>query len=257
MVSFSLLGRTNDEARQMPEWEVARRTIRLSALAVLSTGLSVLLLKLLGPLGGPLCVAAILLASPQLLVATGAWPSLSQGLHFKGRDWRIVHLPVPNPLVAHLAAIPWLRMLLVTDELLRRLREPEWSSIARYELSPESGPAGPRLMRWAAVLVGASFSFALAGMMAEQPRALVAATSLATLLSLSAIWRANRQSPARADILPTDPDSPSAEELARALRDLPPVRGQAFPRSSRRPLDSKLYDRLFALGYDPGPRPGS
>ncbi len=257
IVSFSLLGRTNDEAREMPEWEAVRRAIRLCALPVSATLLCVLLMELLGPLAGPFCVAAIVLVSPRLLVATGAWRTLSRQLHFRGRDWRIVHLPLPNPLLVHVAAVPWLGMIAASDGLLRRLQEPEWSSLARYELSPESGPAWPRIARWASVLVGASCVFCAAGLLTDKPRALVATTSLAVLLSLAAIWRANRQSSARAGVLPSNPDAPSAEELARALRALPPLRGQAFPRTSHRPLDTKLYDRLFALGYDPGPRPAS
>lgn len=257
VVSFSLLGRTNDEAREMPEWEAVRRAIRLCALPVSATLLCVLVIELLGPLGGPLCVAAIVLVSPWLLVATGTWAPLNRQLHFRGRSWRIVHLPLPNPLVAHVAAVPWLGMIVASDGLLRRLREPEWNSLARYELSPEPGPSWPRITRWAAVLVGASCTFCAAGTLVTEPRGLVAATSLLVLLSLAAVWGANRQSSARAGVLPNEPDAPSAEELARALRCLPPLRGQAFPRTSHRPLDSKLYDRLFALGYDPGPRPGS
>ena len=257
VVSFSLLGRTNDEAREMPEWELVRRVIRLGALPISATLFCVLLMELLGPLGGPFCVAAIVLVSPWLLVATGTWRRLDKELHFRGRDWRIVHLPLPNPLATHVAAVPWLRMVLASDALLLRLREPEWNSLVRYELSPESGPAGPRITRWAAVLVGGSLMFGAIGMLTDRPYALVAATSLAVWLSLAALWFANRQRSVRGGVLPSDPEAPSAEELARALRCLPPLRGQAFPRTSRRPLDSKLYDRLFALGCDPGPRPGS
>jgi len=45
------------------------------------------------------------------------------------------------------------------------------------------------------------------------------------------------------------------QELAQTLRSLPPCLGQALPRTSHNPLGAALYDRLFALGHDPGRRP--
>jgi hypothetical protein len=87
---------------------------------------------------------------------------------------------------------------------------------------------------------------------ADNPQKLVAAMVLAVFFTGAASWFANRQPSSR---LGLGADGPSMQELAQTLRSLPPCLGQALPRTSHKPLGSALYDRLFALGHDPGPRP--
>ena len=68
----------------------------------------------------------------------------------------------------------------------------------------------------------------------------------------AASWFANRQP---SSTLALGAEGPSMQELAQTLRSLQPCLGQALPRTSHKPLGSALYDRLFALGHDPGRRP--
>jgi hypothetical protein len=91
-----------------------------------------------------------------------------------------------------------------------------------------------------------------AALSANDPAMRVAATALAVLFTSTVAWLANRQP---SSTLQFDSDGPSMQELAQTLRSLPPCLGQALPRTSCNPLGSALYDRLFALGHDPGRRP--
>ena len=87
---------------------------------------------------------------------------------------------------------------------------------------------------------------------ADDPRKLVAAMVLAVFFTAAASWFANRQPASK---LTLAGEGPSMQELAQTLRSLPPCLGQALPRTAHHPLGPALYDRLFALGHDPGRRP--
>jgi hypothetical protein len=89
---------------------------------------------------------------------------------------------------------------------------------------------------------------------ADNPRKLVAAMVLAVFFTMAVSWLANRRPSSK---LALDAQGPSMQELAQTLRSLPPCVGQALPRTSHKPLGPALYDRLFALGHDPGRRPST
>ncbi len=261
-VSLALSRRTPEEATAMSHLETTGRAIQMSMAPVLATALSVLAVvavDALLPLGALaralvsaiLSVAAVCVVSPWLMVTLGLWPSFPQRIRADGVSWRLVHLPAPTPFLTHAAALPWLRVVLVSDGLFNRAPERHWQTLVRYEVG--SAKRSVPSARWAVAIPLSILVFVAAARIgADDPRKLVAATALAVFFTVGASWFANRQSTPK---LALGADGPSMQELAQTLRSLPPCLGQALPRTSHNPLGSALYDRLFALGHDPGRRP--
>ncbi len=253
-VSLALARRTPDEAAAMSHLETAGRAVQMSAVPVLATGLSLLALAAAQALAAALLsVAAVIVVSPWLVMKLGFWPVFPQRIEANGVSWRLAHLPAPTPFLTHTAALPWLRTALVSDGLFNRAPERHWQTLVRYEVGGALNSRLERSTRWAVAIAFSVVVFIAAGAVgADDPRKLVAATALAVFFTVGASWFANRQSTPK---LALGADGPSMQELAQTLRSLPPCLGQALPRTSHNPLGSALYDRLFALGHDPGRRP--
>ena len=262
-VSLALSRRTPEEAAAMSHLETTGRAVQMAAVPVLATGLSLLAFAAveawlpLGPIAqsltaGLLAVGAVIVVSPWLAMKLGFWPVFPERIDAAGVSWRLAHLPAPSPFLTHVAALPWLRTALVSDGLFNRAPVEHWQTLVRYEVG--SGP-GVRegAARWAVAIPMSLIVFISAGAAgADDPRKLVAAMVLAVFFTAAASWFANRQPASK---LTLAVEGPSMQELAQTLRSLPPCLGQALPRTAHHPLGSALYDRLFALGHDPGRRP--
>ncbi len=262
--SLALARRTPEEATTMSGLETVGRAVQISVVPVLATGLSLLAraaleaLTALGPVG--LAIAAALLsvfivivASPWLAMNLGLWPIFPRRIGIDGMPWRLAHLPAPTPFLTHAAALPWLRTALVSDGLFGRAPERAWQTLVQYEIGGSSSAGLGGWSRWAAATSLSAIVFVAAGAVgADDPRKLVAASTLAVFFTATAAWLANRRP---ASIAAFSAGGPSMQELAQSLRSLPPYLGQALPRTSRMPLGAAIYDRLFALGHDPGRRP--
>jgi hypothetical protein len=199
-----------------------------------------------------LSIFALFVLSPRVVTRLGLWRSLPGGIEAHGAEWRLVHLPVPNPFLTHAAAIPWLRTVFVTDGLFQRAPDARWRSLVRYEIGGAQATRASRAARWVLTLpLSLVVYIAAIAVGSSDPRKLVAATVLAVAFTGVASWFANREPASR---LSLDASGPTVQELAQTLRSLPPAYGQALPRTAHRPLGSALYDRLYALGHDPGRR---
>jgi hypothetical protein len=263
-VSLALARRTPEEAATMSHLETIGRAVQMAALPVLATGLSLTsraAVELLLPsppavrvlAAALVSVVAVIVVSPWLVMTMRLWRIFPRRVEANRVFWRLAHLPAPTPLLTHAAALPWLRTALVSDGLFHRAPDRIWQALVRYELGGSTSSRVDRAARWTAaiscslVVFVASYSIGTG-----DPRKLVAATCLAVFFTGAAAWLANREPSSK---LALDSQGPSMQEIAQALRSLPPCDGQAFPRTSRKPLGSTLYDRLFALGHDPGRRP--
>jgi hypothetical protein len=261
--SLALSHRTRDEAEAMKPLEAIGRCVQMVTVPSIAVALSLLatagaeaMLPMVAParaaVAGCLSVFGLLVVGPWLAMQLGLWRLLPGRIQTRNRTWRVAHLPVPNPFVAHAAALPWLRTVGVTDGLFTRVPDSHWRSLVYYEIGGARPRSGERAVRWL-VAIGLSvtlFMFA-SHLGADDPRKLVAGTIFAVVFTGAASWFANREDPKS---LAFDPDGPSMQELAHTLRSLPPAHGQALPPTSHRPVGVLLYDRLFALGHDPGRR---
>lgn len=249
-----------------PFWEVVRRAIRLCAVVFLPAGLCLaawVVLERWLPLAAPWRAVVAALAgvgivaavNPYLLVLGGVWSSLGRRLETQDRSWRLIQLPIPDPTVTHAAAIPWIRTVLVSDAMAEQIKDEE--ALVRYEVWTRP-PTGRSSVRWFVAVFASALGFVLAGALGSRGAdALVAGKSVATCAAIGWTWWANRQPSTRNATLRIGADGPSLQELASALKRLRLPAGQVFPTTSHQPLDRALYDRLFALGHDPGPRPHS
>lgn len=263
-VAMALSQRTREEAEAMPSWEAFGRAVQTAALWVVSTGVAVALATGVGSsLPFPpainaltcalLCVIGVVVLSPLLLMILGIWRVFSARIEVDGVIWRLAHLPAATPFLTHVAAIPWLRTVLLSDGLLKRVPEQHWKTLVLFEVSEATALRLDRAQRWMVSVPLSMLVFVAAGVAgADDPQKLVAGSSLAVAFTLGATWVANRQP---ASSVSVDRSGPSLQDLAQTLRNLPPSHGQAMPRTSHKALGSALYDRLFALGHDPGPRP--
>jgi hypothetical protein len=263
-VSLALAQRTPEEVAAMSRLETAGRAVQMSSVLVLATALSLLAraaVEMILPIGAIaqalttalLSVAAVIVISPWLVMRLGLWPVLPRRIEADGVSWRLAHLPAPTPFLTHAAALPWLRTALVSDGLLNRAPERHWQTLVRYEVGGALSSRMERAVQWSIAIPSSVIVFVGVGAVgAGDPRKLVAACSLAVFFTALASWFANRQPPSR---IVLDSGGPSMQELAQTLRSLPPCLGQALPRTSHKPIGSALYDRLFALGHDPGKRP--
>jgi len=263
-ISLALACRTPEESAAMPSLETMGRAVQISALPILATGLSLLARAMLerwvpfGPLGQMVAAAAVsvfavIVVDPWLLMKLRLWPVFPRRIDVDGVSWRLAHLPAPAPFLTHTAALPWLRTALVSDGLFGRAPERDWQTLVRYEIGGARSARLERASRWTLAISSSMMAFIAAGAVgADDPRKLVAASALAVFFTVAAGWFANRRPVSK---LAIDAGGPSMQELAQSLRSLPPCLGQALPRTSHNPLGSALYDRLFALGHDPGRRP--
>lgn len=262
--SLALVERSSEEAAAMPALAVIGRVVQMIAVPAFAVALSVAgtvaanafipaMPAARALLSAILSVAGLLLVSPWLAMQLGLWRVLPLRLESRGGSWRLAHLPVPSPFLTHAAALPWLHTVVLTDGLLKRAPESQWRSLVRYEIGDSGQSRNEWGARWFVALSLSSVLFIAAAAIGEgDTRKLVASTILAVVFTGAASWFANRQP---ASTLVLDAEGPSMQELAQTLRSLPPSPGQALPRTSHRPLGGALYDRLFALGHDPGPRP--
>lgn len=262
--SLALGTRTPEDARAMPALQMIGRTVQIAFVPIVATALSLIskagMDALLpgAPMTRALCaallsVAAVLVVSPSLAMLLGVWRVLPRRFDAQGVSWRLVHLPVPSPFFVHAAALPLLRVVLVSDGLLNHAPVEHWRALVDYEASGAAGSPMDRAMRWALAIPLSISAFVVAfAVGAAGPRELVAATVLAVFFTSVSSWLANR---VPASQLALGANGPSMRELAQSLRSLPPPHRQALPRTSRSPLSTIVYDRLFALGHDPGPRP--
>lgn len=263
-VSLALTRRTPEEAAAMSHLETAGRAVQMAAAPVLAAGLSLLAhaaveaLLPFGPIAQALttalvCIALVIVVSPWLVMKLRLWPTFPQRMEADGVYWHLAHLPAPTPFLTHTAALPWLRTALVSDGLFNRVPVQNWQTLVRYEVSGALNGRLGRAARWAvAIPLSVIVFISAAAVGADEPQKLVAAMALAVFFTGAASWVANRQPSSKLDL---SADGPSMQDLAETLRSLPPCRGQALPRTSRKPLSSALYNRLFALGHDPGRRP--
>ncbi|MDH3622859.1 MAG: hypothetical protein OEQ49_03230 [Myxococcales bacterium] len=263
-VAMALSQRTPEEVEAMSSWEAFGRAVQTSALWVIATGVSVALAAGVGPtlplppavntmVCAVLCVIGVVVLSPWLLMVLGIWRVFGARIEVDGISWRLAHLPAATPFLTHVAALPWLRTVLVSDGLLKRVPERHWKTLVHFEVGDATASRLDRAQRWVVSIPLSVLVFVAADVVgSDDPKKLVAGLSLAVAFTLGATWIANRQ-PASA--LSVDHAGPSLQDLAQTLRHLPPSYGQAMPRTSHKALGSALYDRLFALGHDPGPRP--
>ena len=263
-VAISLARRTPEEAEAMSRLETAGRAVQMSSIPVLATGLCLLARAMADALlseatvtqtlaAALLSVAAVIVVSPWLAMKLGLWSVFPQPIEVDGVSWRLAHLPAPTPFLTHTAALPWLRTAVVSDGLFNRAPERHWQTLVRYEVGGALSSRPERALRWGVAVVSSAILFIAAGAVgADEPRKLVAATALAVFFTATASWFANRRPSSK---LVLDSAGPSMQELAQSLRSLPPCLGQSLPRTSHKPLGPAVYDRLFALGHDPGRRP--
>jgi len=263
-VSLALARHIREEAAAISPLDTAGRAVQIAALPAFATGLSLLARAAVdewlpfGPIGQALTaallsVAAVVVISPWLVIKLGVWRAFPARMQADGVSWKLVHLPAPAPFLTHTAALPWLRTVLVSDGLFNRAPEQHWQTLVRYEIGGALSSHLEQWVRWAVATALSVTMFITAGAVgAEDPRKLVAATVLAVFFNMAAGWLANREPLPK---LATSLQGPSMQELAQTLRTLPPSPGQALPRTSHKPLGPTLYDRLFALGHDPGRRP--
>jgi hypothetical protein len=263
-VSLAMAQRTPEEAGAMSHLETAGRAVQMSAVPVLATALALLARtasEALLPFGAIaqaltaalLSVAAVIVVSPWLVMRSGLWHMFPSRIEADGVSWRLAHLPAPTPFLTHTAALPWLRTALISDGLFKRVPEQHWQTLVKYEVGGALSSRLDRAVQWSVAIPLSVILFIGAGAVgADDPRKLVAATALAVVFTASASWFANRQPPSK---IALDSAGPSMQELAQTLRSLPPCLGQALPRTSHKPVGAALYDRLFALGHDPGRRP--
>jgi hypothetical protein len=263
-VAISLARRTPEEAEAMSNLETVGRTVQLSAVPVLATGLCLLGRAVADALlseatiartltAALFSVAAVIAVSPWLVMKLGLWSVFPHRIEVDGVSWRLAHLPAPTPFLTHTAALPWLRTAVVSDGLFNRAPERHWQTLVRYEVGGALSSRLERAFRWGVAILLSLILFMAAGAVgADEPRKLVAATTLAVFFTATVSWFANRRPSSK---LVLDSEGPSMQELAQSLRSLPPCLGQALPRTSHKPLGPAVYDRLFALGHDPGRRP--
>ncbi|MGB5810037.1 MAG: hypothetical protein WBG86_05865 [Polyangiales bacterium] len=262
-VAVALSQRTGADAEAMSWWETLGRAVQTSSVVVAATGAATAILMTMGPalplpapaaafLAAILCVIAVSIVSPWLMIVLGIWPMFRARIEVDGVSWRLAHLPAPNPFLTHVAAMPWLRAVLLTDGVLKRMPERYWRTLVEFEVTESKSSRIERLQRWLIAFPLSMIVFAgAAAAGAGDPRKLVAGVTLAVGFAFVVTWIANRQG---ARHIAMDHVGPSPRELAQTLRHLPPTYGQAMPPTSHKPLGSALYDRLFALGHDPGPR---
>lgn len=149
----------------MPALEAIGRVVQMSAVPALGVGLSLLAfssVEALVPvipaaravLAALLSFAAVVVVSPWLGIRVGLWRRLPITIAAAGVQWRVAHLPAPSPFLTHVAALPWLRTVLVTDGLFGARRIPtgvpssNTKSVGRAKLAQSAPHAGRSRSRY-------------------------------------------------------------------------------------------------------------
>ncbi|MBI4953051.1 MAG: M48 family metalloprotease [Myxococcales bacterium] len=167
----------------------------------------------------------------------------------------VLRLPTRGTHFANAAAIPWARTMVVTDGIVELLSQEELAAVMAHEAGHLSEPPSVMLAR-----LGAAVTMVLAlttgthvatayGLDATLAAALGVALALGLLL---AVRRLARRMEERADARARA--TVGAGPLALALLKLHAAARLPLVTGARR-VHPDLYDRLRALGHDPGPRP--
>ncbi len=264
----------------LPFWETLRRSVRWSGVFVapifVSYALAHLLLDswllestdprlrwALASLVAVACVAYVGVMFAQLVRAFHPAPHRAQEAanavaSAQGeRPFVVLTIPSVQRIAFHVGALPWVRSLLVTETVLERLERDELHSVIAYECYSRSDSSGRRTLYW---LTGISASAALFFLCLaygfERPQVFAATWGLATFATTWLLWQANRQATAgRSRFTFATLRELHPQSFAHALRRMQPHHRQVLPFTSRQPLRPELYDRLTALGHDPGPPP--
>ncbi len=261
-IALALGHRTPDGDYALSAQSAFERAVQTAALPVTASGIALAAIALANAFvafrpaavvaGALLATAGVLVGAPSVMTRAGVWPVSRSRLWAGGRRWTLARIPVPSRRLAHIGASPWLSTVWVSDGLVDRLAPEHRDALLRFEASAMcSSHRAARVRRWAIALSLTLVSFSMAQLFGTDPARLVALTFLAVGFAFGSAWVANRQPVSH---LASDPLGPSARELAAALRHLPAPYGTIVPRTSRRSLSQGLYNRLFALGHDPGPR---
>lgn len=264
----------------LPFWETVRRSVRWSGVFVapifvsyplshlflgswLFEGADPRLAWAVTSVVAVVCVAYVGVMFAQVTRAFDAAPERGQAAAnavatAQGKPpFVVLTIPSVQRVAFHVGALPWVRSLLITETVLERLERDELHSLIAYECYAKSDAPWRRAFYW---LIGVSASVALfflcLAYLFDRPHVFAAAWGLASFATTWLLWQANRQATAGrsrftfATLRELHPSS-----FARALRRMQPHYRQLLPFTSRQPLRPELYDRLAALGHDPGPPP--
>ncbi len=168
----------------------------------------------------------------------------------------VLRLPTRGARFANAAAIPWARAMVVTDRIVELLTPDELRAVLAHEAGHLSEPlrvVAARLGSATLLLFMLTTGTRIADAEGVHP---VAAAGVALALALgilAGVRRLARGMEERADARAGVTVGPAL--LAEALRKLH-VDGQMPMVTGARRVHPDLYNRLTALGVDPGPRPG-
>lgn len=266
----------------LPRWETVRRSVRWSVVLVTPILLSYAIAKvvlassfiaiadglpahLMISFASVACVAytGILVARFTGVFSTA--PAEVQSIATsvaKARNepaYKVLTLPSVQRVAFHIGALPWLRSLLLTDTLVERLSDDELGALIAYECYLPSDSRWRRTWYWTlGVCASAALFFVCLTWAAGETGWFAASWGLAGFLSTRWLWQANRHATERGSrFVFTALKQVSPPTFAKALRQLQPHHRQLLPVTSRQPLRPELYDRLFALGHNPGPPPAT
>ncbi len=211
-----------------------------------------------------LCALGVAFGGLALAVATSALRPASESVRTMAHEvaaregvrlWLVLRLPTRGARFANAAALPWVRTMIVTDSAVELLSPEQLRAVLAHEaghLSERPVVAVARVgaatlvfftltagVRIATAMGGVAYSMLTGGI-------LVAAVLFVTTLRLAR--RMEERADARAH------ETVGAVPLAEALRRLHAYAQAPFV-TGRRRVHPDLYDRLVALGIDPGPRP--
>lgn len=212
-----------------------------------------------------ICVFGVAYGSVISGVITGSLRRAGTSLRALARDvaaregvplWLVLRLPTPGTRFANAAAVPWARTMIVTGETERLLSEDQLRAVLAHEAGHLSEPkivavarVGAASLVLFAVTCGTTIATAL------DPIAGAAAIVASLLVVIGALVLTRpiaRRMEERADARAAETAGPIP--LAEALRRLH-VNAQMPLVTGARRVHPDLWDRLRALGIDPGPRP--
>jgi len=167
----------------------------------------------------------------------------------------VLRLPTRGARFANAAAVPWARAMVVTDRIVELLTPEELRAVLAHEAGHLSEP-----LRVGAARLGSAtlllFTLTTGTRIAEaegvQPLIAGGVAVVLALGILAGVSRLARGMEERADARACA--TVGAAPLAEALRKLH-ADGQMPMVTGARRVHPDLYDRLVALGVDPGPRP--
>ncbi len=167
----------------------------------------------------------------------------------------VLRLPTRGARFANAAAVPWARAMVVTDRLAELLTPDELRAVLAHEAGHLSEPprvVAARLGSATLLLFALTTGTRIAEAAGVHPIVAGAVAVAGALGILAGVRRLARGMEERADAHACA--TVGAEPLASALRKLH-TDGQMPMVTGARRVHPDLYDRLVALGVDPGPRP--